>query len=131
MPELTTKSRTDPVTTSSSGRAVARTSEATWTAVVVAAELYLAGRQDVIQPWQCVGDDLAGRRFGDTGQFFIIVRRGQRPRIQLFAANLRKIDEFLTRAANEANKVRRLASSRRTKSLSEWLPVTQAYARHS
>jgi hypothetical protein len=46
--------------------------------------------------------------------------------LQLFAANLRKIDEFLTRAAKEAKKVRRLPSRRRTKSLGEWAPVTQS-----
>ena len=43
---------------------------------------------------------------------------------QLFAANLRKIDEFVTRAAKRAKKVRRLPSRRTTRSLSEWSPVT-------
>jgi hypothetical protein len=40
----------------------------------------------------------------------------------LFAANLRKIDEFLKKQEAEANKVRKLPSRRRTKSLSTWAP---------
>ena len=44
---------------------------------------------------------------------------------QLFAANLRKIDEFLARAAKEAKKVRRLPSRRTSKPHGEWAPATQ------
>ena len=40
----------------------------------------------------------------------------------LFAANIRKIDEFLKKQEAEANKVRKLPSRRRTKSLSTWAP---------
>jgi hypothetical protein len=40
----------------------------------------------------------------------------------LFAANLRKIDEFLKKQEAEANMVRKLPSRRRTKSLSTWAP---------
>ena len=40
----------------------------------------------------------------------------------LFAANLRKIHEFLKKEEAEANKVRKLPSRRRTKSLSTWAP---------
>ena len=47
---------------------------------------------------------------------------------QLFGANVRKIDEFLTRRAAEAKKVRRFPSRRRTKSLSTWAPESTAKA---
>ena len=41
---------------------------------------------------------------------------------QLFAANVRKIDQFLSKRAAEANKVRKLPSRRTTKSLATWRP---------
>ena len=43
---------------------------------------------------------------------------------QLFAANVRKIDHFLSKREAEANKVRKLPSRRRTKSLATWAPET-------
>ena len=43
-------------------------------------------------------------------------------RSQLFAANLRKIDEFLAQREAEGKKVRKLPSRRRTKSLATWAP---------
>jgi hypothetical protein len=45
---------------------------------------------------------------------------------QLFAANLRKIDEFLTKRAAEAKKVRTRPSRRRTQSLVTWAPESAA-----
>jgi hypothetical protein len=39
---------------------------------------------------------------------------------QLFAANMRKIHEFLARREAEGNKVRKLPSRRRTRSLNTW-----------
>ncbi len=42
---------------------------------------------------------------------------------QLLAANIRKIEQFLTARAIEAKKVRRLPSRRRTKSLQQWGPA--------
>jgi len=42
---------------------------------------------------------------------------------QLFAANLRKIDEFLTKRAADAKKIRKLPSRRRTRSLATWAPA--------
>ena len=43
---------------------------------------------------------------------------------QLFAANLGKIDEFLAHREAEGNKVRKLPSRRRTRSLNTWAPKT-------
>jgi hypothetical protein len=43
---------------------------------------------------------------------------------QLFAANMRKIDEFLTHREAEGKKVRKLPSRRRTRSLTTWAPET-------
>jgi hypothetical protein len=43
---------------------------------------------------------------------------------QLFAANMRKIEEFLIPREADGKKVRRLPSRRRTKSLSTWVPET-------
>ena len=43
---------------------------------------------------------------------------------QLFAANMRKIDEFLTQKEVEGNKVRKLPSRRRTRALPTWAPET-------
>ncbi len=43
---------------------------------------------------------------------------------QLFAANMRKIDEFLSNKQAEDKKVRRLPSRRRTRSLPSWAPQT-------
>jgi hypothetical protein len=42
---------------------------------------------------------------------------------QLFAANMRKIDEFLARRATGNTKVRKLPSRRRTTPLQQWLPA--------
>jgi hypothetical protein len=42
--------------------------------------------------------------------------------LQLFAANMRKIDEFLTKRETEGQKVRKLPSRRMTKSLTTWAP---------
>jgi hypothetical protein len=47
---------------------------------------------------------------------------------QLFAANIWKIDEFLTKKAAEAKEVRKLPPRRRTKSITTWAPVTAATA---
>jgi hypothetical protein len=41
---------------------------------------------------------------------------------QLFAANMRKIDEFLTMKETEGQEVRNLPSRRLTKSLTTWAP---------
>ena len=41
---------------------------------------------------------------------------------QLFAANVRKIDRFLSKRAANAKKVRKLPSRRPTKSLATWEP---------
>ncbi|HEY5109687.1 MAG TPA: hypothetical protein VII96_08790, partial [Acidimicrobiales bacterium] len=41
---------------------------------------------------------------------------------QLFAANIRKIDEFLTRMASGEKKIRKLWARRKTKSLTAWAP---------
>ena len=43
---------------------------------------------------------------------------------QLLAANLRKIDEYLTKKAADAKKVRKLPSRRRTKPLATWAPAS-------
>ena len=43
---------------------------------------------------------------------------------QLFAANLRKIDQYLTKEASDAKKFRTRPSRRRTKSLHTWAPET-------
>ena len=43
---------------------------------------------------------------------------------KLFAANLRKIDEFLARREADVKKVRKLPSRRRTRSLATWAPET-------
>ncbi len=45
---------------------------------------------------------------------------------QLFAANMRKIDEFLAKKEAEGKKVRKLPSRRRTRSLATWAPATPA-----
>jgi len=45
---------------------------------------------------------------------------------QLFAANMRKIEEFLAHREAEGNKVRKLPSRRRTRSLPTWAPKTPA-----
>jgi hypothetical protein len=45
---------------------------------------------------------------------------------QLFAANLRKIDEFLAHREAEGKKIRKLPSRRRTRSLATWAPKTPA-----
>jgi len=42
--------------------------------------------------------------------------------LQLFAANMRKVDEFLTKKETEGQKVRKLPSRRLTKSLTTWAP---------
>jgi hypothetical protein len=47
---------------------------------------------------------------------------------QLCAANLRKIGEFLTNRAAEAQKIRKRQSRRRTRSLATWLPKVPATA---
>ena len=41
---------------------------------------------------------------------------------QLFAANMRKIDEFLAHREGEGKKIRKLPSRRRTRSLATWTP---------
>jgi hypothetical protein len=46
----------------------------------------------------------------------------------LCAANLRKVDEYLTKMAAEASKIRKLPARRRTKSLVTWAPETVATA---
>ena len=43
---------------------------------------------------------------------------------QLFAANLRKIDQYFTRMAADAKKFRKRPSRRRTRSLRTWTPET-------
>jgi hypothetical protein len=43
---------------------------------------------------------------------------------QLFAANIRKIEEFLAHKETEAKKVRKLPSRRPTRSLATWAPET-------
>jgi len=54
---------------------------------------------------------------------------------QLFAANVRKIDEFVkAKAAEKSGNVRKLPSRRRTKSLTTWartIPATDASATSS
>ncbi len=42
---------------------------------------------------------------------------------QLFAANIRKIDEFLTNKAAGDKKVRRFPARRKAKSLQDWVPT--------
>ena len=41
----------------------------------------------------------------------------------LFAANIRKIDEFLKKQEAEAKKIHKLPSRRKTKSLATWAPA--------
>jgi hypothetical protein len=63
-------------------------------------------------------DDPERRRIrGVTAQSTLVA-------FQLFAANMRKIDEFLQRKAADSKKVRKLPSRRRTKSLVTWTPAT-------
>jgi hypothetical protein len=45
---------------------------------------------------------------------------------QLFAANMRKIDEFLAHGEAEGKKIRKLPSRRRTRSLATWAPQAPA-----
>lgn len=45
---------------------------------------------------------------------------------QLFAANMRKVGEFLAHLGKEAKKIRKLPSRRHTKSLSSWAPEVSA-----
>ena len=50
------------------------------------------------------------------------VQRSVLVAFQLIAANVRKIDQFLSKREVEANKVRKLPSRRPTKSLTTWNP---------
>ena len=47
---------------------------------------------------------------------------------QLFAANIRKINEFLVMKASGAKKIRKLPSRRKTKSLGSWAPANASPA---
>lgn len=64
---------------------------------------------------EAVGDPERRRIRGVAAQSVLVA-------FQLFAANVRKIDKFLTKKAAEAQKVRKLPSRRRTKSLATWEP---------
>ena len=44
--------------------------------------------------------------------------------IQLFAANIRKINEFLNGLTSNEKKVRKLRGRRKTRSLTTWLPAS-------
>jgi len=50
---------------------------------------------------------------------------------QLFAANIRKINEFLTTKAAGAKKIRKLQSRRKTKTLGSWAPAIASPANAS
>ncbi len=62
-------------------------------------------------------DDAERRRIRGVAAQSVLVA------FQLLAANIRKIERFLTTRAIEAKKVRRLPSRRRTKSLQQWGPA--------
>ena len=62
-------------------------------------------------------DDAERRRIRGVAAQSVLVA------FQLLAANIRKIERFLTNRAIEAKKVRRLPSRRRTKSLQKWGPA--------
>ena len=47
---------------------------------------------------------------------------------QLFAANIRKVNEFLAAKAAGAKKIRKLPSRRKTKSLGSWAPANASSA---
>jgi hypothetical protein len=64
---------------------------------------------------EAVGDPGRRRIRGVAAQSVLVA-------FQLFAANVRKIDQFLSKRAAEAQKVRKLPSRRRTKSLATWDP---------
>ena len=62
-------------------------------------------------------DDAERRRIRGVAAQSVLVA------FQLLAANIRKIERFLTNRATEAKKVRRLPSRRRTKSPQQWGPA--------
>jgi hypothetical protein len=64
---------------------------------------------------EAVGDPERRRIRGVAAQSVLVA-------FQLFAANVRKIDKFLSKRAAESKKVRKLPSRRRTKSLATWGP---------
>jgi hypothetical protein len=61
-------------------------------------------------------DDPERRRIRGVAAHSVLVA------FQLFAANMRKIDEFLAKKETEGQKVRKLPSRRLTKSLTTWAP---------